>query len=311
MEKLELKDHLQWFIPTAVSSLIIIFWSKTIWGLFLLISCAYFIFHFWEHLKNYWDLILKYISSKLKIQDTRKILYWIIIFFILILLWIWALVIFWNSQPKIYDLTEDYKIKFQDNFEAWNISNSDDYKWIVKDNKFINWDKDSLTLKSAWLNERGYPIYQNLKHINADHILLSKFYLPEWWRIWLQFANTTSFESNEILDLHYQECRIASFRWNINNKEYFPWYWGYLYKRWGKDDDYEKVDVIPWNYYILAKISWSNISCYIQKEWENFYKTIVSNEPLNFQHLGGPVITKFVDNKNNYPELLEFRLYTK
>lgn len=256
------------------------------------------------------DWIWKHLRNLPHIFKLKQIYLFILILFLILALWI-TYFLKKIQEPKIYDVANGYKLLFQDDFEWWNMYEWNNHKWIIKDNKFINWDNNSLTLKSAWLNERGYPIYQNLKYINADHILVSKFYLPEWSRIWLQFANTTSFESDEILDLHYQECRISSFAWTRNNIDYYKWYWGYLYKRWWEDDDYEKIDVLPWNYYMLAKISWNSISCYIQKEWEDSYKTIVNNERLEFQNLGWPVITKFVDNKNNYPELLEFRLYVK
>jgi len=309
MKKLELKDHLHWFIPTAVSSLIIIFWSKTIWGLFLLISCAYFIFHFWEHLKNYWDLSLKYIGSKLKIKDTKKILYWIIIFFILILLWLLVFIVLWNSKPKIYDLTQGYNLNYKEEFNIDSVWSN--WVWFYEDweNEFITNDIWAKTLNTNAKKQRTYALFQDLRDVSGQQILMWKFKLREWWKVWIRFVNTLWANSDQIRENHSNECVLQYYKTDSISM----WYGHQVTKSnflWN-ESTFQDKDLSEWTYYVLAKIWWDTFSCYYQKESSDQIYEIIKDKKIIFQNLWWPLLAKYIDAKNSYRELLEFRLYTK
>lgn len=218
---------------------------------------------------------------------------------------------YWN--PKIYDLTKWFNLKFEDNFEWWNLKNDDNFKWIIKDNKFTNSNKNWKTLITSSIEERWYPIFQELKELKWDRLIISKFYLPDWWRIWLQFANTKWQKNKEVFEDHYQECRVSSYDWIwVNSRmQYHKWVWDLLYKRKVIYWPFNDINITSWNYYILAIVSNNKLSCYYQEEWDKNYKEIIVDKPLEFENLWGPVITRFIDDKNSYPIILDFKLYSK
>lgn len=74
---------------------------------------------------------------------------------------------------------------------------------------------------------------------------------------------------------------------------------------------FSKENITEGVYYLLTKISWNKISCYFQKEWDNNYTEITVDKNLEFENLWWPVLTRFIDNKANYPEILDFKIYTK
>lgn len=303
MPKINLKENLHWIIPSFITAWSFVIWQFSIWIIFLLVSVIYIIYHFSDKIWNFYNLKLKE-----KINKFWKLkFFWIVWFIIFTLFWTWVYS-YYFSELKIFTLIEWFDLKFEDNFEWWNISNNDDFKWIISDNQFANWDNNSKTLKTSSLKERGYPIYQDLKDLSWEKILLTKFYLPEAARIWIQFVNTNWFESNEKQKNNFQECRIQTFEWVRNWMNYSRWYWDIIYR---KEWPFQKEeDITEWNYYLLAKISWNKLSCYFQKEWEKDYKEIILNKDISFENWWWPIITRFIDDKRNYPEILEFKLYS-
>lgn len=303
MKKIELKDNLHWFVPSIITALVYVFWWKIIWSLFLIISCIYFIFHFWENLKFCLKIIVDFLSEKLKIRDTKKIIYWVI--GLLIFLLIWVITLFWKSELEIYSIAEWYDIKYEDYFTSWNF---DLDNWEIYEDKFMWTDFNSKSLNSSAYKERWYPLYIDLKNISWDKILVWKFKINWASRVWIRFANTDWYSSSELQELHFNECVLSSYEWwNVQK-----WYSHFIYKRNPTNNSsYTNFEITNDIYYVLAKIWWGKISCYFQKEWDDNYKEIIRNQNIVFENLGWPVMTKYIDDTNSYPELLEFKMYTK
>ncbi len=302
---------LLWFLWLILTVLTSIFSWKIAWIVVWILWLISFIWYFfWKNIKNIFEeIVLKYNENlKNKVEKFWKAKI-IIIFFILI--WIISVLSvksFYYSEPKIFKLTEWFNLEFEDKFE-WGASKD---LWRIDDNQFISYWNNWKTLKSSAYNWRWYPMYFDLIQLEWERILLAKFNLKDWWEIGIQFANNKWPYIDETLEKHYNKCFIRSYKWNFNNIDYRKGSWYSIYKRWMKDwslfDDY---NISSWNYYLLAKISWRKVSCYFQKEWEDNYIEILKNDDVIFENLWWPVLTKFIDDKRSYPEILEFKIYTK
>lgn len=216
------------------------------------------------------------------------------------------------SSPAIFNLTKWFEIVFEDAFEWWNLSNNPSFIWWNKDDKMTNSEDKKVTLKSSSAAHQVYPIFQNLKNLNRDHILLTKFYLPDGARISTQFMNTQGIDSDIYLDYHLQECILSSYKWVYNWENYSKWYWEYIYERrpvaWGS---FNKTEVTPGIYYMLVSVSSNKFSCYIQKEWENDYLTVINNKELRYTNLGWPTLSRMIDGSAYLPKILDFKLYAR
>lgn len=284
------------FILWVVTVLTLVFWNQSVWIAFLFILSSIWIWYFLkDHLK----------------EKNKFIIGVITVLSISLLIFLWIQKVFYAS-PKIFDLTKWFDLKFEEIFNWWNLSKNNTYLWIKKDDQFTNWSWNYLTLGSSSKLTRTYPLYQNLKSFDRDVILLSKFYLSEWAKIWIQFANTKTFDVPTILEDHFNECRIQSIEWKILWDTYNKWFWNCIYKRGCQSNDkFTKSEITPWNYYILAKISWTKLSCYFQKEWDKEYKTIIEDKEMEFQNLWWPVMARMIDGEQFYPRVLSFKLYLR
>ena len=312
MKKINFRENLNWIIPTVITVLGFVFGNHFIWVISLIWWIIYIVYHFlWSKIIIlYKNIIEKYNRTKFKIKIEK---FWktkILLIFIVLILIIsfFSVKAYYYSEPKIFKLTEWFNLEFEDKFEWWI---SKDF-WRIDDNQFISYWNNWKTLKSSAYNWRWYPMYFDLIQLEWERILLAKFNLKNWWEIGIQFANNEWPHVDETLEKHYNKCFIRSYKWNFNNLSYRKGSWYSIYKRWMKEwslfDDY---NIDSWNYYILAKISWRKISCYFQKEWEDNYIEILKNDDVIFENLWWPVLTKFIDDKRSYPEILEFKIYTK
>jgi energy-coupling factor transporter transmembrane protein EcfT len=215
------------------------------------------------------------------------------------------------SSPKIFDFTNWLNLKYNEEFNWKRININNNYKWIFEDsnNEFsttINWTK---TLATSSYPQRWYSILQSLKNLKWDRILIWKYKLKEWWKVWIRFMNTKWFNSDSIMEKHNNEC-ILQFYKSDNTDE---WYWHHITKNiflWN-ESIFTNYNFIEWEYYILAKISWRQFSCYFQKEWDDIIYPIIENKNIIFENLWWPVLTRFIEDEKTFPELLEFWLYSK
>jgi hypothetical protein len=289
-----------WFVQFIwlMIGYLLLFLPNKIFGIALIVIILFF--WLWYFFKDH-------------IKEKNKIIIIITtIFAIITLLFMWINKLFF-SNFKILKMVNWYDLKFEDTFKWWNFSSNENFIWIKKDDQFTNWIWDTITLTDSSLKARWYSIYQDLKKYSWEKILITKVYLPNWTRAWIQLVNTIKYDSNDILNNYYEECRIHSFNWKFNWDNFKEWYWACTYKNNGcqKVDKFTNIQISPWIYYILAKISWDKLSCYFQREWEKDYKTIIENKKIDFQNLWWPMISRIRDWKDFFPKILDFKLYIK
>ena len=273
-----------------------VFWNQPVWIIcLLLLAISWVGYFFFDHLKRLNKIIIWVLS--------------IVSIVTLLLLWIYKI---YYSDPKIFTLTKWFEVIFEDEFIWWNVSNNPSYPWWNKDNQMTNSEDKRVTLQSSAQLHQVYPIFQNLKNINKDHILLTKFYLPDGARISTQFMNTQGIDSDQYLGYHFQECILSSYKWIHNWENYSKWYWEYIYERgpiaWGS---FNKTEVIPGIYYMLVSVSSKKFSCYIQKEWADDYFSVINNKELKYTNLGWPALSRMIDGNTYLPKILDFKLYAR
>lgn len=296
-----------WFLTLILTILASIFWWIIWWSLVWLILLYLFGHYF------FWDKITDFYDSKLKKWVNRfwKIKVLLLIIILIVLIFIFFFFSFFNSKPKIFDFTNWLSLKYEEIFNWKDIKTTNDYKRIYEDinNEFTisnNWTK---TLNTSSELQRWYSMLQNLKYLKWDRVLIWKFNLKEGWKVWIRFMNTDWFNSEEIKKLHNNECVLQFYKSNKVDE----WYWHHVTKNvflW-KESTFKNYNFTNWNYYILAKISWRQFSCYFQKEWENMVFPIIENKNIIFENLWWPVLTRFIQDEKTSPELLGFWLYSK
>jgi len=306
MKKLNITENLHWIIPSIITALWFVIWTFSVWIIFLVISFSYVIYHF------FWEKLSSFYKNKLeeRINNFWKVKVFSLLFFIVFII---PIIIYFNydKKAKIYDLASDYDLIFEEKFNWKNIIENNTFKWIYQDsnNEFTTSEEWYKTLKTSSYKQRWYWIFQDLRKLEWERILVWKFNLKEWWKVWIRFMNTKDLYSNEIMEKHNNECIIQFY----DSENTWIGIWHHVTKnnfKWNESSfDYKKLT--EWNYYILAKISWRQFSCYYQKEWEEQINEIIANKDIIFENLWWPVITKYIDDKKSYPEILEFQLYTK
>lgn len=282
-------------VGLIITVLTLVLWNKYIGTLFLLSLITGWIWYFFnEHLKN---------NNKIIIGTVTTVS-------LILLAWIWVYNFFYSSS-KIFDLTKWFELKFEDKFIWWNLAENKNFPWKNKDNEITNAIDGGITLKTSAALGQKYPIFQNLKNIQRDYILASKFYLPDGARVGTQFMNTQWTDSDKYLGYHFQECVLTTFKGDFNGDYYNKGYGDYLYERKPAGWAFNKQEMTPWNYFMLVSVSWTSFSCYIQKEWEKNYTTVVKDKELKYFNLWWPALSQMVDGVSFAPKVLNFKLYIR
>lgn len=288
-----------WFAAVIIFLLWIptyFFWNKLVWGIIFLVVFLWWVWFFFnDHLKRLNKIVLA-LAMFLSLLFLGYI--WYSFFFI--------------KEPKIMELTQWFSLKFEDKFIWWNLSENSNYKWWNKDNVIINSSSGWITLKTSSALYQQYPIFQDLRKIDRDYLLLSKFWVPEGSRVSTQFMNTQSMNSDLYLGYHFRECVLSAFKWVVPKVgEYKKGYWSYLYERGPiGPPDFNVADIVSWNYYMLVFVSGWSFSCYIQRDWDDNYVTAVKDVKLMYSNLGWPTLSRW-SNGSSYPQLLNFKLYVR
>lgn len=284
-------------ISLFITVLTLVFASKVIWVIFLVIIASLGLWYFFnEHIKN----------------NNRIVVGSIALISIIILLGLWVQR-YYFSDPAIFSFTQWFNLIFEDNFVWGNLSEDQNFRWWNKDDSITNSLNQWITLKTNSAISQVYPIFQDLRKINRDYILLSEFYLPEGARVSTQFMNTQGVDSNLYLWFHYQECVLNAFQWTtIKDENYNKWYGSYLYERWPIwPPDFNKKEVSSGNYFMLVSITNNIFSCYIQKEGESNYTTVTKDRTLKYSNLWGPALSRIADGISSFPKILNFKLYLR
>lgn len=275
-------------IPTIISILSYLFFSWRVFLVILIISIIITTYSFKETILKHW-----------------KISFSVILWFCFIG---WSFYSFASRTEKILELTEGFSLVFEDTFEWGNYQvKNEGYSWKDKDGHFAQKD-DNLSLKTSAALHQIYPLFQDLKKINRDYILITKFYLPDSARVSTQFMNTMSMDSDEYRGFHFQECVISAY----SGEGYSKWYGDYLYEYRPKDwTGWEKANIEPGNYTMLVKVSGNKFSCYFQAENEKTYTMIFNNKVLKYQNIGWPALSRNVDGSQYTPQILDFKFYLR
>jgi len=256
-------------------------------GLLLLLIC----FGLWIFLKHKWT------------EFNKKIVYIVSSLSVIVII-SFFMISFLTSKPAIVSIVDWYDIILSESLEGGNFQNN----FIISDDQFASTNSNSKTLKVSSFKERAYTIFSDLKWITGDKILLWKFKVNWPSRFGFRLMNTTAFDSNEIRNDHFNECVLSSYDGDKIKK----WYSHFIYKRWvDNKSSFQKADINEWIYYVLLKLSEWKISCYFQKEWNENYTEIIVNQDMVFENLGWPTMTRYIDDSTSFPELLEFKLYSK
>lgn len=274
------------FFLTSICMSII--WEKII---ALIILSLLMLFGLWIFIKHKWS------------QINKTIIYTISVLSALVLFWIiWIASFLW--KPEILDIANGSDVVIHEKFHGWNFKNN----FNVIDDQFVSTENDSKTLKSSSHKKRAYTIFTDLTRIKGDKFLFWKFRINWPSRVGFRLMNKKTYDSNEILEGHLNECVITSY----GDGKVKEWYSHYIHKR-GVDErsSFEKTEIKEGVYYLLLKLSWWKISCYFQKEWNKNYKEIIVNQDIIFEHLWWPVMTRYIDDPETFPEVLEFNVYIK
>jgi len=305
MKKIDFKDNFHWIIPSLLTAWGFVFGTFLIGLVFLIVSLCYVIYHF------FWEVIVYCYQKRIKkyIEKIPKRYFIIFLLILIVSTLILLMFIFQKSLPKIYTLTEGYELEFNQKF---NIDNIWEYwEWIYEnqENEFITNDIWAKTLNTNAKKQRTYAMFQDLRKLNWTKLMLWRFNLKEWWKVWIRFVNTIWINSDTIRENHSNECVLQ----NYKTDNITMWYGHQVTKNkflWG-ESTFQSKDLSEWIYYLVAKIWEGKFSCYYQKEWTEKVYQIIQDKDIIFENLGWPLLTKYIDDKNSYPELLEFELYTK
>lgn len=290
-------------LATSLGSFVSIFGNKFFWILLLFLAIWAGIWFIYK------DRLLRY--GKITIVG-------LVVISSLVLVWtIWSY--FWlnqnkaNPPPVILNLTDWFELLFEDSFTWWNLSENSNFQWWNKDDKVTNSLGSWVTIKTSSALYQSYPIFQDLQRINRDYILLNKFYVPEGSRVSTQFMNTQKIDSDLYLGFHFQECVLNAYKWTTTKgEEYNKWYWSYLYERkpvW--PPNFNKNEISPWVYYMLVSVTSGSFSCYIQKDWDQNYITVVKKGVLKYTNLGWPALSRMTEWLSSYPKILDFKLFLR